>query len=580
MERFLNILYPNRAPDGLPPSEPDKLGSFSIDEGRPLKVIIVGAGFTGVTAAIGFQRHVPNVDITVYEKNGGVGGKWYTHAYPGLTSDIPSHCYQLSFEPKTDWSSFYASPPEILSYINHLVSKYDLASRIQPRHQLMHARWDAPTSKWHVYLQRPSETSTTGFEEFEDTADVLFSAMGAFSKWHWPDIEGLSKFKGQMFHAATWERKRSWHTEMDNWGQKTVGVIGIAESGVHLVPAIQPRVKHLYNYVQEQTYISPPLGSDILTELTEGDVALNNYSFTEEEKKRFSKAETYDVFVHRLEDSLNSIFSSTSNGREIQNAAKKAFKKNMLKRLEKKPWIADHLIPEFGPGCQHLPPGPGYLEALCADNVDFVPTDIKRITEDGVELTDDTHHPLDILICATGYTTTYTHPCPIVGLNNTHLSAKWNPHPRTYLSVCVDEFPNFFLAEGPGSGVEGAGAGLVGVVEGQVGYAVEVVGKMGRERLGSVVVKKEAVRAFDEYRKRYFSKEYTQSSNGKTKERWEESQWPGSHLHALTALSHPRWEDFDYTPLDNAQHTLYWLGDGSTVNEKTMTGDGRCMVSR
>ena len=49
--------------------------------------------------------------------------------------------------------------------------------------------------------------------------------------------------------------------------------------------------------------------------------------------------------------------------------------------------------------------------------------------------------------------------------------------------------------------------------------------------------------------------------------------WPGSCLHAVRRLTYPRWEDFEYTPLDEGQSPLYWLGDGFSYNEKTMTGD-------
>lgn len=119
------------------------------------------------------------------------------------------------------------------------------------------------------------------------------------------------------------------------------------------------------------------------------------------------------------------------------------------------------------------------------------------MTQDGIELNDGTRHKLDVVICATGYDTTYQLPFPIVGLNGTHLNTKWFPHPRTYLSVCVDEFPNFFLALGPNSGV-GSGSLLV-LIEKQVEYAVRTVKKMQRERLKSVVVKREAVDDYDEY---------------------------------------------------------------------------------
>ena len=69
----------------------------------------------------------------------------------------------------------------------------------------------------------------------------------------------------------------------------------------------------------------------------------------------------------------------------MQKSALKAFRENMIRKLEKKPWIAEHcmriltnikqflilltVIPDFPVACRRLTPGPGYLEALCEDNV-------------------------------------------------------------------------------------------------------------------------------------------------------------------------------------------------------------------
>ena len=36
---------------------------------------------------------------------------------------------------------------------------------------------------------------------------------------------------------------------------------------------------------------------------------------------------------------------------------------------------------------------------------------------------------------------------------------------------------------------------------------------------------------------------------------------------------HPRWEDFKYEPADPTTNRFYWLGDGQTHAEKTLTGD-------
>lgn len=44
---------------------------------RPLKVIVVGAGFSGILAAIRIPERLRNVELVVYEKNERVGGVWY-----------------------------------------------------------------------------------------------------------------------------------------------------------------------------------------------------------------------------------------------------------------------------------------------------------------------------------------------------------------------------------------------------------------------------------------------------------------------------------------------------------------------
>ena len=47
----------------------------------------------------------------------------------------------------------------------------------------------------------------------------------------------------------------------------------------------------------------------------------------------------------------------------------------------------------------------------------------------------------------------------------------------------------------------------------------------------------------------------------------------GSNVHAKKALQYPRWEDYNYERADDVENPLYWLGDGQTYNEKTLTGD-------
>lgn len=48
-----------------------------IDEPRPMKVICVGAGISGILTGIRLPQQVENLELTIYEKNPEVGGTWY-----------------------------------------------------------------------------------------------------------------------------------------------------------------------------------------------------------------------------------------------------------------------------------------------------------------------------------------------------------------------------------------------------------------------------------------------------------------------------------------------------------------------
>src|SRR3954453_19950643 len=41
----------------------------AVDQPRPLKVIYIGGGISGILAAIKFREAVPDLDLTIYEKN-------------------------------------------------------------------------------------------------------------------------------------------------------------------------------------------------------------------------------------------------------------------------------------------------------------------------------------------------------------------------------------------------------------------------------------------------------------------------------------------------------------------------------
>src|SRR3954452_7680064 len=93
-------------------------------------VAVIGAGFSGIGAAIALKR--AGIDrFVVLEEGDGVGGAWHWNRYPGVQVDIPSFSYQFSFAQRPDWSRVYAPGDELKAYAEDCVERYGLRSRIR-----------------------------------------------------------------------------------------------------------------------------------------------------------------------------------------------------------------------------------------------------------------------------------------------------------------------------------------------------------------------------------------------------------------------------------------------------------------
>ena len=60
---------------------------------RPMKIICIGAGASGLLFAYKLQRSFETFDLTIYEKNRDISGTWFENRYPGCACDVPSHNY-------------------------------------------------------------------------------------------------------------------------------------------------------------------------------------------------------------------------------------------------------------------------------------------------------------------------------------------------------------------------------------------------------------------------------------------------------------------------------------------------------
>jgi cation diffusion facilitator CzcD-associated flavoprotein CzcO len=117
--------------------------------------------------------------------------------------------------------------------------------------------------------------------------------------------------------------------------------------------------------------------------------------------------------------------------------------KNMKEKLAPKPELFDMIIPKFAVGCRRFTPGQGYLEALVEENVTVRTDDIVEIVKEGLIMKNGTLVPVDAIICATGFDTSYRPGWPLIACGK-NLRDEWKDEPRSYLSIAAEGFPNYF----------------------------------------------------------------------------------------------------------------------------------------
>ncbi|EXJ79534.1 hypothetical protein A1O3_07813 [Capronia epimyces CBS 606.96] len=532
-----------------------------VENFRPLRVRVIGAGYSGIYLGIRIPQRLRNIDFQIYEKNEGVGGTWWENRYPGCACDIPSHSYQYTFEPNPRWSGFYAPSQEICQYLQNVADKYGVPRFVKLSHKVVACVWDDSRKKWYV------KTVSGETETFVEEADIVISCRGSLNDFVWPDIPGIDSFKGEKMHSAAWN-------ESYDFRHKKIGVIGGGSSSIQIVPVLQKKEgTHVTCFVRNKVWISDRFGDHVMQSLGLDPTRLD---FTEEERNEFAiNADKYLKFRKAIEEDGNMVHYSTLMGSEMQNMFLDMFGKATRERLASKPALLDSFLPAFAVGCRRLTPGPGYLEALVQDNVDFVPDRIERVTATGVQLQNGRHIELDVLACATGFNTSSIPPFPLIGKGGKTLQEEFSPQPQTYLSVAVANFPNFFMMLGPNSGI--AAGTLTILLEAEGDYIVKCIRKLQKEDYLTMTPKRARVDDFSAYVGEYFKKTIYMD----TCKSWYKSAggsgdritglWPGSILHAMEVLRAPRWEDFDYE--SHEDNRLRWLGNGWSVHLLPGGGD-------
>jgi cation diffusion facilitator CzcD-associated flavoprotein CzcO len=393
----------------------------------------------GVLSAIKL-REAGCDDFTVYEKADRLGGTWRENVYPGIACDVPSHLYSYSFAPNPAWSHRFAPGAEIQAYFEEVARRHGVTPRIRFGSEVTRGSFRA--GRWQL------ETS----DGRRDEVDAVIAATGVLHHPKLPDIEGLDRFGGALFHSARWDQT----VKLDG---RRVGIVGTGSTAVQMTSALVDRVARLSLFQRTAQWIMPQ----------------ENPAYSEAERAAFR--ERPELLASTYAD-LGNLFHAFSTGlvdadspqmQAIEHACRTNLETNV-----RDPVLRERLRPSYRAACKRLVMSPNFYESIQKPNAELVTAGIERVEEDGVRTRDGRLHELDVLVLATGFRVDrFVRPIEVVGRDGKRLDDVWSERPSAYLSISVPGFPNFFMLNGPNGPV--GNFSLIEVAELQLGYVLQLI---------------------------------------------------------------------------------------------------------
>ncbi len=423
------------------------------------KIVIVGAGFAGLAAAIRLKQEGEH-DFIILERGSQVGGVWRDHHYPGCACDVESHLYSFSFAPNPKWRNKFGRQGEILTYLNEVTSAYDIKDQICFFHEVRRMDWIDSKSKWRI------QTNQVEFQ-----ASFVIGAFGALSEPAIPSIKGIERFQGEKFHSA------HWHKTYTSKG-KRVAVIGTGASAIQFIPEIQPEAQQLIVFQRTAPWVVPRLDGPI----RESTQALyQRFPFLQ----KLARLKVYLLREIRV--------MGFRHPRMMKKAEQIALEH--LNTAVQEPELRKKLTPTYRMGCKRILLSNTYYPALANPNVQVNTNRIQEVTEDGVIDSSGQKVEVDTIIFGTGFQVTeMLFARSIYGRNGTSLSEEWKGSPKAYMGTTVVGFPNLFLLQGPNTGL--GHTSVILMMEAQVEHLIKTIRYMKKKTLKTIEPSEKAQQRF------------------------------------------------------------------------------------
>ncbi len=360
-------------------------------------VVIVGAGFGGIGAAIELNR-LGYDNVVILEREDELGGTWHVNRYPGLAVDVPSTTYSYWFEPNPYWSRLFAPGDELKRYADHVADKYDVRRFMRFNTTVEGARWDEDAEVWQVALAG-GETLTTRF---------LITATGFLSQPHTPEIPGIDTFDGRIMHTTAWDHG------YDFRGRR-VGLIGTGATAIQLIPELAKEIGDLTVYQRTAIWVAPKI----------------DFGFSPAVQRLFARVPLVQRALRWVTDGLFEIMTVTGvlnyrYFRRLNIAAMDLCKIHRFVSVRDKE-LRRRLTPDYDIGCKRPSWSNDYYRAFTKPHVHLETNGIERIEPDGIVTTDGHKAEIDTLVLATGFDVWYGNlpAIEVVGRQGRNLGKWW-----------------------------------------------------------------------------------------------------------------------------------------------------------
>ncbi|GAB3453287.1 NAD(P)/FAD-dependent oxidoreductase [Massilia terrae] len=209
-----------------------------------LDVLIVGAGLSGIGAAVQFQRRCPGKRYAILEARDAIGGTWDLFRYPGIRSDSDMYTLGYAFKPWTAAKAI-ADGPAIRDYVRETAHEHGVERHIRFGQKVTAAEWSSKDACWTVVAEERA-----GGAKRTVRARFLYMCSGYYSyeqPWR-PRFDGEDDFTGVIVHPQSWPER------LDYAGKRVV-VIGSGATAVTLVPALAQTAAHVTMLQRSPTFV-------------------------------------------------------------------------------------------------------------------------------------------------------------------------------------------------------------------------------------------------------------------------------------------------------------------------------------